>query len=281
MVIAAEFTTAALVLWTIGGLGVGLVLGALLRPWLIADRLREDYEAELGTERQALETRDRELADATAALATATSTLEQAEADRVRLDADLATATSRVGVLEQKLETARLEKEANAERLTAETAKVNALEMRIEELQSHGASTAAVDDLRRELESCRATVARHEATIGELRAAAAGVPAEPEDGGRMPDKAFATLRVAEIARRTRGDDPHREDDLERVHGIGPTIASLLRELEITSFRQIARFQPDDIAYVAAALESFPDRIERDNWMASAAALHEEKYGEPA
>jgi hypothetical protein len=31
--------------------------------------------------------------------------------------------------------------------------------------------------------------------------------------------------------------------------------------------------------VSQALESFPDRISRDDWMSSAAALHEAKYGE--
>jgi NADH-quinone oxidoreductase subunit E len=72
-----------------------------------------------------------------------------------------------------------------------------------------------------------------------------------------------------------------EDDLQRIHGIGPTIAGLLRGMDITSFRQIARFEPDDVAYVAAALDAFPDRIGRDDWMSCAARLHEEKYGEPA
>ena len=54
---------------------------------------------------------------------------------------------------------------------------------------------------------------------------------------------------------------------------------MLKEMDITSYRQVAKFEPDDIAYVAAALESLPDRIERDDWMSSAATFHEETYGE--
>ena len=44
---------------------------------------------------------------------------------------------------------------------------------------------------------------------------------------------------------------------------------------------IANFEADDIAYVTAALDAFKGRIERDDWMGSAAAEHLKKYGEPA
>ena len=95
-----------------------------------------------------------------------------------------------------------------------------------------------------------------------------------------PDKEMATRKVAEIAVRTRAGGPQVNDNLRRIHGIGPKIAGLLRDMDITSLWQIARFEPEDIAYVAVALEAFPDRIGRDDWMSSAARLHEEKYGEP-
>jgi predicted flap endonuclease-1-like 5' DNA nuclease len=47
---------------------------------------------------------------------------------------------------------------------------------------------------------------------------------------------------------------------------------------ITSFRQVARFTPEDVAIVNEALDVFPGRIERDDWMASARELHREVYG---
>ena len=87
--------------------------------------------------------------------------------------------------------------------------------------------------------------------------------------------------MAEIARRTAGEGPVSDDDLKRVKGIGPKIEGILKGLGITSFQQIARFEQDDIAYVSAALDAFPGRIERDDWMGKAAALHREKYGENA
>jgi len=85
-------------------------------------------------------------------------------------------------------------------------------------------------------------------------------------------------RVAEIASRTAGDGDIPHDDLVRIHGVGPKIAELLVSLGITSFRQVARFTSDDVAVVNEALEVFPGRIERDDWMSSARELHREVYG---
>jgi predicted flap endonuclease-1-like 5' DNA nuclease len=41
---------------------------------------------------------------------------------------------------------------------------------------------------------------------------------------------------------------------------------------------VARLTPEDVAVVNEALEVFPGRIERDDWMASARELHREVYG---
>jgi predicted flap endonuclease-1-like 5' DNA nuclease len=92
------------------------------------------------------------------------------------------------------------------------------------------------------------------------------------------DAVDARGRVAEIASRTAGDGDVPHDDLVRIHGVGPKIARLLGSLGITSFRQVARFTPEDVAVVNDALEIFPGRIERDDWMSSARELHREVYG---
>ena len=92
------------------------------------------------------------------------------------------------------------------------------------------------------------------------------------------DAADARARIPEIASRTAGDGPVPHDDLVRIHGVGPKIAKLLESLGITSYRQVARFTPTDVAIVNDALEVFPGRIERDDWMSSARELHREVYG---
>ncbi len=92
------------------------------------------------------------------------------------------------------------------------------------------------------------------------------------------DRAAARSRVSEIASRTGGDGDVPHDDLVRIHGVGPKIAKLLESMGITSFRQVARFTPADVDVVNDALEVFPGRIERDDWMSSARELHREVYG---
>lgn len=114
--------------------------------------------------------------------------------------------------------------------------------------------------------------------VDEIDTGVSGTQARPvtDDSVFAPDT--AKERVAEIARRTAGGLTPPHDDLVRIHGVGPKIAKLLNSMEITSFRQVARFTPEDVAVVNDALEVFPGRIERDDWMASARELHREVYG---
>jgi len=91
-------------------------------------------------------------------------------------------------------------------------------------------------------------------------------------------KAAAVSMVDAIASRTAGSEPAPKDDLEEIFGVGPVISKMLYKMKVTSFRQVARFTPQDIAVVEKALEFFPDRIVRDDWMASARKLNIEKYG---
>ena len=91
-------------------------------------------------------------------------------------------------------------------------------------------------------------------------------------------KSAAVSMVSAIAARTAGSEPAPKDDLQEIFGIGPVISKMLYKMKVTSFRQVARFTPQDIATVEKALEFFPDRIVRDDWMSSARELNIEKYG---
>ncbi|MDR0488346.1 MAG: hypothetical protein LBG99_02925 [Propionibacteriaceae bacterium] len=94
-----------------------------------------------------------------------------------------------------------------------------------------------------------------------------------------PSTQEARKMMVDIAARTAGTKPVEKDDLRDVHGIGEVLSKLLYSMNITSFRQVARFEADDIETIASALECFPDRIERDDWMSSARQLHIDKYGD--
>jgi predicted flap endonuclease-1-like 5' DNA nuclease len=62
------------------------------------------------------------------------------------------------------------------------------------------------------------------------------------------------------------------DDLTIISGIGGWIQEKLNALDIFTFRQISNFTKEDIVTVTEAIEFFPGRIERDEWILQAREL---------
>ncbi len=58
----------------------------------------------------------------------------------------------------------------------------------------------------------------------------------------------------------------RKDDLTKIKGVGPFIEKKLNGLGIYTFEQISEFTPDTVEKVTEAIEFFPGRIQRDNWV---------------
>jgi len=67
-----------------------------------------------------------------------------------------------------------------------------------------------------------------------------------------------------------------KDDLTKIKGVGPFIEQKLNGLGIYTFKQISGFTDDTIERVTEAIEFFPGRIQRDNWVSQAGDLHREK-----
>ncbi len=147
------------------------------------------------------------------------------------------------------------------------------------------ADIASRDDeialLRADLESAAQSAPEPPAVVEPEREPEVVAPFVAPAVTAEPTQEEGLSRIAEIAARTAGDGPVADDDLKKVHGIGPKLEGTLKGLGITSFRQIVNFQADDIVFVTAALDAFKGRIERDDWMSSAAEEHAKKYNEPA
>lgn len=62
------------------------------------------------------------------------------------------------------------------------------------------------------------------------------------------------------------------DDLTRIKGLGPKIASLLASMGVTRFDQIAQWDDAEIDRIDAQLDRFAGRIRRDNWVTQAQLL---------
>ncbi len=67
---------------------------------------------------------------------------------------------------------------------------------------------------------------------------------------------------------------YTKDDLTKIEGIGPFIEKKLNEIGIISFHQLAKMDQQEIDRVTAAIQFFPGRIERDNWVGQAVKLVE-------
>ncbi|MDA3891993.1 MAG: hypothetical protein PF517_10065 [Salinivirgaceae bacterium] len=64
----------------------------------------------------------------------------------------------------------------------------------------------------------------------------------------------------------------KADDLTQIIGVGGWIQEKLNALDIYTFKQISNFNDEDIETVTDAIEFFPGRIERDEWVPQASEL---------
>jgi predicted flap endonuclease-1-like 5' DNA nuclease len=60
-----------------------------------------------------------------------------------------------------------------------------------------------------------------------------------------------------------------KDDLTKIKGVGPFIEKRLNMIGIYTFQQLAELSPEMIDRVGAAIEFFPHRIIKDNWVGQA------------
>ncbi len=65
---------------------------------------------------------------------------------------------------------------------------------------------------------------------------------------------------------------YSRDDLTKIEGIGPFIEKKLNEVGIVSYKQLAIMDQSEINRVTSAIQFFPGRIERDNWVGQAKGL---------
>ena len=102
------------------------------------------------------------------------------------------------------------------------------------------------------------------------------------DGGAEPPSQKTRQsgsQLSLLAEQAKAAKDRPKDDLSQIHGIGPVFARTLNKMGLHTFVQIARWKPEDIDKVAKKLYTAPERIKRDNWIAEAKKLHEQKYGQ--
>jgi len=156
-----------------------------------------------------------------------------------------------------------------------------------EELETH----------RRSLEDAQKRIKRLEAEKGQLHSelytARDTIDKMKLEADTAPAKAKAPKAVKAV---TKSDDPAErsssakanlnamygskiptataanKDDLQVINGIGPAIEKKLNEIGIYTFAQIAKFDAGVVDTVTDAIQFFPGRIERDDWVKQAKKL---------
>lgn len=104
------------------------------------------------------------------------------------------------------------------------------------------------------------------------------VPVSPAPISRAPESPVPISPAATAA-------PDAGDDLLRLKGVGPKLRTLLIELGVTRYAQIAAWTDTDLATIDAKLGTFKGRPVRDQWIDQAKYLaagdiagFEAKYG---
>ncbi|WKN30159.1 hypothetical protein PZB74_14430 [Porifericola rhodea] len=88
---------------------------------------------------------------------------------------------------------------------------------------------------------------------------------------RIKDKA-EQINFDRIGRSSQAE----KDDLKKIKGVGPYIEKKLNALGIYTFAQVSNFNQEDEVKVNEAIEFFPGRIKRDQWVAQAQILKDGK-----
>ena len=183
-------------------------------------------------------------------------------------------ANARIGELEGQLnEVGQLRID-----LTERDRRIEALEL---SLAQQNTDQASIDDLRRQLaeanqqvEGSMHTIDDKETVIIDLRkqleAKEAEAAALPEPLRRVASFHAGSWKKGQTKLGTAGAD--HTDDLKVVSGIGPQMEKLLNSFDIISWEQLAALTDEEVQVVDAALEDFPGRITRDEWVPQAKAI---------
>jgi NADH-quinone oxidoreductase subunit E len=153
------------------------------------------------------------------------------------------------------------------------------------------AAKAAAEAAAKAAEATPVAVETKPAT--ETAAAGRPKPSEPgQPSGASQDTPAANGKVSEAAvaaSAKRADAPsapiaeskpelltaardNKPDDLEIIWGVGPKLATMLNEMGVWHFDQIAGWKAEELAWVDARLTGFKGRATRDDWISQAKKL---------
>jgi predicted flap endonuclease-1-like 5' DNA nuclease len=145
-----------------------------------------------------------------------------------------------------------------------------------------------LSDLKRELTSVKETEASHPASdsleneVNALRFRAKQFEFKNQELEETIEKLRHELELSISVHARKPVEPmhpfvrpvteDEKDDLTVIKGIGPFIEKRLNMVGIYTLKQISEFTPETIEQVSKAIEFFPNRMLRDDWVGQAKVL---------
>jgi predicted flap endonuclease-1-like 5' DNA nuclease len=99
-------------------------------------------------------------------------------------------------------------------------------------------------------------------------------PNPPLDDISAEDRAASarTAINAALGTRIKLATADEKNDLKKINGIGPFIEKKLNDIGIYTYEQISQFDAELVSLITDAIQFFPGRIERDDWVGQAKKL---------
>jgi len=181
-------------------------------------------------------------------------------------------------VAELKAKLAEVEGQANAHQRT-----IRDLNMKLNQAGDNG-----------ELDALKVKLSKAETDLAECRSKAAASPglvagaamvSATGGSGAAPSKEEKAARAASardnVRKKLKPVGAGGKDDLKLISGVGPALEKKLNELGIFTFEQVAAFDAEMVEEVNDAIEFFPGRVQRDDWVGQAKKLYQTKMSNPA
>ncbi|MEM6318417.1 MAG: helix-hairpin-helix domain-containing protein [Bacteroidota bacterium] len=146
----------------------------------------------------------------------------------------------------------------------------------------HAILTSTIADLLEKNESLRQQLSNQEDTQIEW---AVGdddlvMSLSEEDADEIDVEAAKASFRAAIGNQIAAASASDKDDLKQINGVGPFIEEKLNELGIYTFEQVSQLDEELIETLTNAIEFFPGRIERDDWVGQADRLFYNRGNRP-
>lgn len=106
----------------------------------------------------------------------------------------------------------------------------------------------------------------------DAKAAAVPAPAAVAEEKAEGDATAETPSAGKRPEALKGPIDGKADNLKEIKGIGPKLEKLCNSLGFYHFDQIAKWTPEEVAWVDDNLEGFKGRVTRDTWVAQAKIL---------